>query len=99
MQGRTECGVKVIVPNQFVPSTLQTDDAAGGGDAAAAAANGGAGGDQLLPLSPGDYVAVEIVDANSQSLHGIPLFHTNLRGFQTNFDQFRQFRKEKVAIG
>lgn len=84
MQGRTESGVKVIMPNQFVVSTLESDD------------------DQLLPLVPGNYVAVEILDANSQSLHGIPLFHTSLRNFETNLKKFQRSseklkKREKLA--
>uniref|UniRef100_A0A182T2W9 CDK5RAP1-like protein n=1 Tax=Anopheles maculatus TaxID=74869 RepID=A0A182T2W9_9DIPT len=40
-----------------------------------------AGSDDLRPVGVGDYVAVRIVDSNSQILKGNPLYHTTLREF------------------
>ncbi|KAK3588483.1 hypothetical protein CHS0354_012892 [Potamilus streckersoni] len=36
---------------------------------------------ELKPVTPGDYVVVQIVRATSQVLHGVPLYHTTLQDF------------------
>ncbi|XP_050080402.1 CDK5RAP1-like protein [Anopheles maculipalpis] len=40
-----------------------------------------AGREDLRPVGVGDYVAVRIVESNSQILKGVPLYHTTLQDF------------------
>lgn len=46
-------------------------------------------GDKLT-ISPGDYIAVQITDSNSQVLKGRPLFHTTLASFSSNLSRDQQ---------
>ncbi|XP_071506956.1 mitochondrial tRNA methylthiotransferase CDK5RAP1-like [Diadema antillarum] len=45
----------------------------------------GCHGNSHSRMNPGDYVAVEITDSNSQVLKGRPLFHTTLARFSSSF--------------
>ncbi|XP_055334684.1 mitochondrial tRNA methylthiotransferase CDK5RAP1-like [Paramacrobiotus metropolitanus] len=62
LQGRSDCGVKVIFPKEKV--NVKSADAM-----------------PFVDIQLGDYVAVEIQSANSQTLHGLALHRSSLSEF------------------